>query len=127
VDIHLIETKVHFELENIPKGKAALTAVKTAATSINLPAMTLADVDLVSGMISCEEKDYATAFAYFYEAQMSFTNMNQKSLGLLAIKYMLMCKIANSAFEEVFAIINSETGITLFQKHLLMDRCQISK
>lgn len=39
VDIHLVETKNYIALENVAKGKAALTSVKTASTTVNIHPM----------------------------------------------------------------------------------------
>ncbi|KAL8140137.1 hypothetical protein V2J09_006158, partial [Rumex salicifolius] len=60
VEIELLESKVHFFLRNLPKAKASLTTAQTAANAI------------YSGILHAEEKDYKTAYSYFFEAFEAF-------------------------------------------------------
>lgn len=76
VESQLIESKVQHALENLPKAKAALTSVKTTANSIYVIPMLQAEIDMMSGLISVDEKDYATAYSYFYETFEGYRSMN---------------------------------------------------
>lgn len=67
VEAQLTEAKVYHALENLPKSKAALTSVKTTANSIYVMPALQADIDFMSGLIAADEKDYNTAYSYFYE------------------------------------------------------------
>ena len=49
---------MYHALENLPKAKAALTAVKTIANSIYIVPQLQAEIDQMSGLIAADEKDY---------------------------------------------------------------------
>ena len=96
VETHLLESKIHFALRNVPKAKAALTASRTAANAIYVSPQMQADIDRMSGTIHTEEGDYNTAHSYFLEAFEQLDQMNQSEEAGLALKYMMLCKILDS-------------------------------
>ncbi len=106
VEIQLIESKVHHSLENIPKSKAALTSVKTTATSIYITPMMQAEVDMMSGILCAEERDYNTAYSYFYEAYETYRISGHRYC-TRSLKYMLLAKTMDNKTEEVFSLLNS--------------------
>ncbi|KAG6329908.1 hypothetical protein ID866_9179, partial [Astraeus odoratus] len=95
-EVHLLESRVYRGIGNLVKAKvgfsAALTSARTAANSIYCPPHLQAALDLQSGVLHAEDKDYTTAYSYFYE---TFENMSsQDDPGALnALKYMLLCKV----------------------------------
>lgn len=91
-EVHLLESRVYRGIGNLAKSKAALTSARTAANSIYCPPQLQASLDLQSGILHAEDKDYKTAYSYFYEA---FENLSsQDDPGALgALKYMLLCKV----------------------------------
>jgi 26S proteasome regulatory subunit N6 len=96
VETHLLESKVHFALRNIPKSKAALTASRTAANAIYVSPSLQAEIDSMSGTTHCEEGDYNTAHSYFLEAFEQLDQMNATEEAVVALKYMMLCKILDS-------------------------------
>jgi 26S proteasome regulatory subunit N6 len=96
VETHLLESKIHFGLRNVPKAKAALTASRTAANVIYVSPQLQADIDSMSGTIHTEEADYNTAHSYFLEAFEQLDQMNQTEAAVQALKYMMLCRILDS-------------------------------
>jgi 26S proteasome regulatory subunit N6 len=96
VETHLLESKLHFALRNVAKAKAALTACRTAANSIYVSPTQQAEIDSMSGTIHTEEGDYNTAHSYFLEAFEQLDQMNENAQAVLALKYMMLCKILDS-------------------------------
>jgi 26S proteasome regulatory subunit N6 len=102
---------VQHALENLPKAKAALTSVKTTANSIYVIPMLQAEIDMMSGLISVDEKDYATAYSYFYETFEGYRSMNQLDLAGAAFKFMLFSKVMSKNPDDCLNLINSSISL----------------
>lgn len=50
---------------------------------------------MMSGLIAADEKDYNTAYSYFYETFEGYRSMNEHTLAGVAFKFMLFSKIMN--------------------------------
>jgi len=96
VETHLMESKIHFGLRNVPKAKAALTASRTCANAIYVAPNLQASIDTMSGTIHTEEGDYKTAHSYFLEAFEQLDQMNEQVQAVPCLKYMMLCKILDS-------------------------------
>jgi len=111
LEIHLLESKVHLALQNVPKAKGALTSARSAANSIYCPPLLQAEIDKQAGTLCAEEKDYKTAFSYFYESFEGYNTINDAKMAVLCLKYMLLTKIMLNTPEDVYSIINSKGGV----------------
>ena len=69
-----------------------------------------AEIDMQSGTLHAEEKDYKTAFSYFLEAMEAFSALDDPK-AVLGLKYMLLAKIMTTDAEEVPGIISSKAGL----------------
>lgn len=113
-EVHLLESRVYRGIGNLPKSKAALTSARTAANSIYCPPQLQASLDLQSGVLHAEDKDYKTAYSYFYE---TFENLSsQDDPGALgALKYMLLCKVMLNLPEDVNSLLSIKLAIKYAQ------------
>lgn len=111
VEIFLIDCKTNYAIQNIAKSKAALTAAKTNANAIHCPPLLQADIDTWSGVIAAREKDFRTAYSYFYESFEAYNSAESMTKAREAMKYMLLAKIMINRPQETSAIINSKSGL----------------
>ena len=75
-----------------------------------LACLAQAEIDTQSGTLHAEEKDYKTAYSYFYEAFEAFAALDDPK-AVFALKYMLMCKVMLSDAEAVPGLIASKAGV----------------
>nr|VWP02088.1 JmjC domain-containing protein [Ganoderma boninense] len=104
-EVHLLESRVYRGIGNLAKAKAALTSSRTAANSIYCPPQLQARLDLQSGILHAEDKDYTTAYSYFYETFENLSTQDDPS-ALGALKYMLLCKVMLNLPEDVTSLLS---------------------
>ncbi len=101
---------MYHSLENLPKAKAALTSVKTTANSIYVAPLLQAEIDFMSGLIATDEKDYVTAYSYFYEVFEGYRSLNDPNAAV-AFKFMLFTKTMSRCNDDALSLINSAIAL----------------
>ena len=110
VESHLIESKIHHGLRNIPKAKSALTASRTAANAIYVAPAMQSQIDSMSGVLHCEEQDYDTAHSYFLEAFEQLDQADDTERAMKSLKYMMLCRILDSLGKTLK--VSAKGGVT---------------
>ncbi|KAK9453151.1 hypothetical protein V1511DRAFT_473348 [Dipodascopsis uninucleata] len=107
VEVQLFESRVYHALRNIPKSRAALTSARTSANAIYCPTLMQASLDMQSGILHAEDKDYKTAFSYFVEALDGYSSQEDPK-AVSVLKYMLLCKIMLNLTDDIHAILTGK-------------------
>ncbi|KAJ7076032.1 PCI domain-containing protein [Mycena belliarum] len=144
-EVHLLESKVYRGVGNVTKAKAALTSARTSGASIYTPPPLQAALDIQSGILHAEDKDYKTAYSYFFEAfeaqasaasfappaktraegdgadgavpaPASGDQFDTEGKGALeALKYMLLCKVMLNLPEDVHSLLSIKLALKYAQ------------
>lgn len=118
VEVLLFESKTFHALSNLPKARASLTSARTTANAIYCPPKMQAALDLQSGILhAADERDFKTAYSYFYEAFEGYDGADSPK-ALTALKYMLLSKIMLNHAEEVATVCGSKTALKYAGKEL---------
>ena len=108
VEVQLLESRIYHALGNQTKARASLSASRTSAASVYTPPNLQAGLDLQSGMLHAEDKDFNTAYSYFIEAFEGYSSLDDSEKATAALQYMLLCKIMLNAVDDVTSLLGSK-------------------
>lgn len=118
VEVQLLESRVYHALGNFSKARAALTSARTSAASIYCPPLLQAGLDMQSGMLHAEDRDFNTAFSYFIEALDGYQAQDETQKATSALQYMLLCKIMLNLGDDVNSVMTSKQAVKYAGKNL---------
>jgi 26S proteasome regulatory subunit N6 len=102
VEVHLVESRAYTALGNLKKARGSLTAARTTTSGIYTPPKLQAALDLESGILhAADDRDFKTAYSYFYEAFEQFETNGDEQRARIALKLMLLSKIVLNAPDDV--------------------------
>jgi 26S proteasome regulatory subunit N6 len=111
VEVQLLESKTYHAISNLSKARAALTSARTTANGIYCPPKLQASLDLQSGILhAADEKDFKTAFSYFYEAFEGYDSIDSPK-AITGLKYMLLSKIMIDLADEINGLITGKLAL----------------
>ncbi|KAB5585861.1 PCI domain-containing protein [Coniochaeta sp. 2T2.1] len=111
VEVQLLESRVYHALGNTAKARAALTSARTSAASVYTPPLLQANLDMQSGMLHAEDRDFNTAYSYFIEALDGYHVQDEAARAQAALQYMLLCKIMLNAADDVNTLMASKQAL----------------
>ncbi|KAH8763440.1 PCI-domain-containing protein [Hyaloscypha bicolor E] len=118
VEVQLLESRVYHALGNVAKGRAALTSARTSAASVYTPPLLQAGLDMQSGKLHAEDKDFNTAFSYFIEALDGYHTQDEPEKATASLQYMLLCKIMLNLADDVNQLMTSKQALKYAGKNL---------
>lgn len=107
VEAQLLECKFQYALRNAGRAKAALTAARTGAMAMYCPQGLQADLDMEGGVLSADERDFRTAFSYFFEAFEGYVATKAFARAENALAALLLCKVMSGHYDDTAGVINA--------------------
>ncbi|KAK2964560.1 putative 26S proteasome non-ATPase regulatory subunit 11 [Blattamonas nauphoetae] len=107
VEIHILECQCFLRLMDLHHARASLTSARMEANSVYIPQQAQARLDLWSGLVCMLERDFSTAYSYFYESWETFAALNSPK-SLFSLKMVCIARLMQSQSEEVLALLSGK-------------------
>lgn len=104
IKLMVCESRAYGALKNEPRAKSALVSARALAVSTFCPPAIQANIDLLSGMYLCDEKNSETSYAYFLESLDGFI-LEKGIESLVVSRYLILCKIVGGKYNEVLPLV----------------------
>jgi len=112
IEIQIIESRVYYEIHNVPRAKGALTGARAAANATYCPPLLQAEIDFLGGILCAEERDFKTAYSYFFEAFETYTISDNGAVDATkCLKNMLLSKIMLGQKDDATSILNGKNSL----------------
>lgn len=109
VEVQLNESRIYYGIGNLSKARSALTAARMTANAIYVPPMLQASMDMMSGVLHAQEKDFRTGYSYFFESFEQYDSIDNAEAAM-ALKYMLLCKVMMGDTADVQALVQGKSA-----------------
>lgn len=111
VEGHLLESKLIYEKNNLPKAKASLTTCRASANMVYIQPLLIADIEFVAGIIHLAERDYQISYSYFFEAFEAYNQSKNLKKASELFVYLVLSKIMQNCIEDAENLINGRYGL----------------
>lgn len=111
IRLYICESRAFYDLQDIAKSRSSLTSARILAVSSYCPYELQAQIDLLCGMLICDEHQYSTAYSYFLEAIDSFKLAKEPEGALLSGRYLLLSKIIDKKWQDISNLTKSKVFI----------------
>ncbi|KAF7683071.1 26S proteasome non-ATPase regulatory subunit 11 [Astathelohania contejeani] len=107
--LYVFESRAYYGTRNVSKAKSALTSARALTASTHCHQNIQAQIDLLSGMYLCDERNYVTAFSYFLEALEGFVVSRDDTYALKTAQYILLTKIITKKWDEIPVLLKNKS------------------
>lgn len=111
ITLYVYESKAFYEVKNISKSKSCLTSARVLAVSAYCPPQLQAQIDLLSGIYICDERNYNVASSYFIEALEGFTLDRMHVEACLSLRYLILSKIIAKKWDEIGVVLKNKNTL----------------